>query len=135
MKYFAVLITVCFLGACSSGSSDEQQVRELVAGMEAAAEARDASDVLAFVSDDYGDAQGFDKSQLRNFLHGYLLVHPKLEVLVNISRLEFPAAGLAQAELSVSTVELNDPDHASFKVEFRRVDGDWRLSRADRVRP
>jgi hypothetical protein len=135
MKYFTVLITVCFLAACGARSSDEEQVRELLAGMETAAEARDASDVLAYVADDYDDAQGFDKSQLRNFLRGYFLAHPKLEVVVNISRLEFPADGLAQAELSVSTVELNDPDHARFKVEFRRVDGDWRLSRADRVRP
>jgi len=135
MKFFTVLITVCFLAACSSRSSDEEQLRELVAGMETAAEARDASDVLAFIADDYDDAQGFDKSQLRNFLRGYFLAHPKLEVVVNISQLEFPADGLARAELSVTTVELNDPDHASFKVEFRRVDGDWRVSRADRVRP
>jgi len=135
MKFLTVLITVCFLAACGTRSSDDEQVRELVAGMESAAEARDASDVLAFVADDYDDAQGFDKSQLRNFLRGYFLAHPKLEVVVNISQLEFPADGLARAELSVTTVELNDPDHASFKVEFRRVDGDWRLSRADRVRP
>jgi hypothetical protein len=135
MKFFTVLITTGLLVACGSRSSDEEQVRELVAGMETAAEARDASDVLAFIADDYDDAQGFDKSQLRNFLRGYFLAHPKLEVVVNISQLEFPADGLARAELSVTTVELNDPDHASFKVEFRRVDGDWRLSRADRLRP
>ena len=135
MKFLTVLMTVCCLAACGARSSDEEQVRELVAGMEAAAEARDASDVLAFVADDYDDAQGFDKSQLKNFLRGYLLAHPKLEVVVNISRLEFPADGLARAGLSVTTVEMNDPDHASFDVEFRRVDGDWRLSRADRVRP
>jgi hypothetical protein len=135
MKFFTVLITVCFLAACGQRSSDEEQVREVLASMETAAEARDASDVLAFVANDYGDAQGFDKSHLQNFLRGYFLAHPKLEVVVNISRLEFPADGLAQAELSVSTVELNDPDHATFKVEFRRVHGDWRLGRADRVGP
>lgn len=135
MKFFTVLITVCLLAACGTRSSDEEQLRALIAGMESAAEARDASDVLAFVADDYGDAQGFDKSQLRNFLRGYFLAHPRLDLVVNISQLEFPAEGLAQAELSVTTVELNDPDHAAFKVEFRRVDGEWRLSRADRLRP
>jgi hypothetical protein len=135
MKFFTVLITVCCLTACSAGTSDEDQVRASIASMETAAEARDASDVLAFVADDYDDAQGFDKSQLRNFLRGYFLAHPKLDLVVNISQLEFPADGLAQAELSVTTVELNDPDHAAFKVEFRRVDGEWRLSRADRLRP
>ena len=135
MKFFTVLITVCAVTACSPGTSDEQQIRELIAGMETAAEARDASDVLAFVADDYDDAQGFDTSQLRNFLRGYFLAHPKLDVMVNISRLEFPADGLAQAELSVTTVEFNDPDHARFNVELRRVNGAWRLHRADRLRP
>jgi hypothetical protein len=58
-----------------------------------AAEARDASDVLDLVADDYEDAQGFDRAQLRNFLRGYFLAHPKIELLVNIESLEFPADG------------------------------------------
>jgi hypothetical protein len=137
MKFLPALILIAStatLVACGARSSDEEQIRASIAGMETAAEARDASDVLAFVADDYEDAQGFDKSQLRNFLRGYFLAHPKLDVVVNISQLEFPADGLARAELSVTTVELN-PDHAAFRVEFRRVDGDWRLTRADRLRP
>jgi hypothetical protein len=135
MKCFTVLITVCVVAACAPQSSDEEQVRELIAGAEAAAEARDASDVLALVDDAYQDANGFDKTQLRNFLRGYFLAHPKLEIVVNISQLEFPADGLAQAELSVTSLALNDPDHQRLKVEFQRRDGQWRVTRADRLRP
>jgi hypothetical protein len=135
MKFFTVLITAVLLAACSARSSDEEQLRALIASAEAAAEARDASDVLALVADDYQDANGFDKTQLRNFLRGYFLAHPKLEIVVNISQLEFPAEGLAQAEVSVTSLELNDPDHARLKVEFQRSNGEWRVSRADRLRP
>ena len=135
MKFFTALVTVVLLVACSARSSDEEQLRMLIASAEAAAEARDASDVLALVADDYQDASGFDKTQLRNFLRGYFLAHPKLEIVVNISQLEFPADGLALAEVSVTSVELNDPDHARLKVEFRRSNGEWRVSRADRLRP
>jgi hypothetical protein len=135
MKFLPALIAFCFLAACSARTSDEEQVRELVASAEAAAEARDASDVLALVDDEYADTSGFDKTQLQSFLRGYFLAHPKLEIVVNISQLEFPADGLAQAELSVTSLALNDPDHVRLKVEFRRKDGAWRVFRADRLRP
>lgn len=135
MKFLLPLMLLASLVACSSRSSDEEQVRELIDAVEAAAEARDASDVLAFVADDYADAGGYDKSGLRDFLRAYFLMHPKLELLVNISRLEFPADGLAQAEVTVTTVELSDPDRVTLDVEFRRIDGEWRVVRTERRQP
>lgn len=133
MKFLTVCVAVISLSACGSRSSDEEQVRELVAGVETAAEERDASDVLAFVADDYEDANGFDKSELQNFLRGWLLAHPKVELLVNVESLEFPADGLAHADISVTSVSLSDPDHVRLRVEFRRNGGDWRVKRADRI--
>ena len=135
MKLLTMLIASGLLAACASRSSDEELVRALIDNMETAAEARDASDVLDLVADDYEDAQGFDRAQLRNFLRGYFLAHPKIELLVNIESLEFPADGLAQAEISVTSLALNDPDHALLKVEFRREGSDWKVRRADRVQP
>ncbi len=133
MKFLTVCVAVISLSACGSRSSDEEQVRELIAGVETAAEERDASDVLAFVADDYEDANGFDKSALQNFLRGWLLAHPKVELLVNVESLEFPADGLAQADISVTSVSLSDPDRVRLRVEFRRAGGDWRVQRADRI--
>jgi hypothetical protein len=133
MKFLTVCVAVLSLSACGSRSSDEEQVRDLIAGVESAAEERDASDVLAFVAEDYEDANGFDKSELQNFLRGWLLAHPKVELLVNVESLEFPADGLAQAEVSVTSVSLSDPDHVRLKLEFRRSGGDWRVKRADRI--
>ena len=133
MKLVSVLIAVVCLASCGARTSDEELVREVIATMEAAAEARDASDVLEHVAVNYEDAQGFDRAQLTNFLRGYLLAHPKIELLVDIESLEFPADGLARAEISVTSLALGDADHAQFNVEFRRQGSDWQLSRADRL--
>ena len=114
MKFSAnaslILVATILLAACGAKSSDEQQVRALIDDVETAAEARDASDVLEHVADNYADSSGFDKTQLQDFLRGYFLAHPKLELLVNVESLEFPVDGLAQAVVSVATVELTDPD-------------------------
>jgi hypothetical protein len=135
MKFSTVLVTALLLMACASRTSDEEQLRELIDAMETAAEARDASDVLAHVAADYQDANGFDRTQLRSFLHGYFLAHPRLELLVDLGEFEFPADGLARVDVTVTSVELNDPDRGRLRVEFRRNRGEWQVSRADRVRP
>ena len=128
-----ILLATILLAACGAKTSDEQQVRALIDEVETAAEARDASDVLEHVADDYADSRGLDKTQLQDFLRGYFLAHPKLELAVNIESLEFPVDGLAQAVISVTTVELTDPDLQRLKVEFRRSGSAWQVARADRV--
>ncbi|HYJ40895.1 MAG TPA: hypothetical protein VEW08_08905 [Steroidobacteraceae bacterium] len=128
-----IFVAAILLAACGAKSSDEEQVRALISAVETAAEARDASDVLEHVADSYADSNGFDKTQLQNFLRGYFLAHPRIEVLVNIESLEFPVDGLAQAVISLATVELTDPDMQRLKVEFRRSGSAWQVVRADRV--
>ncbi|MES1263537.1 MAG: hypothetical protein ABUL69_04220 [Peristeroidobacter soli] len=127
-----IFVATILFAACGTKSSDEEQVRALFEAVETAAEARDTSDVLEHVSSQYADSNGFDKTQLQNFLRGYFLAHPKLELLVTIESLAFPVDGLAQAVVSVATVELGDPGLQRLKVELRREDGDWRVVRADR---
>ena len=135
MKFLPAFVLVTLLVACGSRPSDDDRVREVIAALEVAAEARDASDVLEHVAASYEDAQGFDRAQLQNFLRGYFLSHPKIELLVGVEALEFPADGLAQAELTLTSISLTDPDRVRLKVEFRREGDDWRVSRADRLRP
>lgn len=104
MKFLTAFAFVIFLAACGARSSDEDQVRALFASVESTAEKRDSSDVLEFVADGYRDTDGFDKTQLRNFLRAWFLAHPKPEA-----------------------------ERVRLKVEFRRESGDWRLTRADRL--
>ena len=131
--YASLFFTCIFLLACSAKTSDEDEVRALVGAVEAAAEARDTSDVLEHVADNYADSSGFDKSQLHNFLRGYFLAHPRLELLVRIESLEFPVDGLAQAVISVTTVDITDPGAQRLKVEFRHSASSWQVVRADRM--
>ena len=127
-----IFLATILLAACGSKTSDEQQVRMLIDEVESAAEARDASDVLAHVAETYADSDGLDRTQLQDFLRGYFLAHPKLELAVDLESLEFPVDGLAQAVITVTTVELTNPNRQRLKVEFRRSDSGWRVTRADR---
>ena len=109
-------------------------MRELFASAEEAAEARDSSDLLALVADEYTDAQGLDKRALGNFLRAWLLAHPKVKLLVTVESLEFPADGLAQAELAIAQVSLGDANLERIRVELRCDGETWRVVRADRRR-
>ena len=132
MKFLTLCIAVIFFAACGARSSNEEQVRELLERAEAAAQARDASDVLELVATDYSDSQGLDRAQLQNFLRGYFLAHPRVEVLLSVDELEFPVAGLGRARVDVTALPAGD--HVSLRVEFREEGGQWRVARADRIR-
>jgi hypothetical protein len=133
MKFLPLMLAASLLFACGAKPGDDEQLRTLISAVETAAEERDTSDVLTHVADSYADSAGFDKMQLQNFLRGYFLAHPKLELMVNIESLEFPVDGLAQAVVTVATVELTDPDLTRLKVEFRRQENGWKVVRADRA--
>lgn len=120
------------LAACAEKSSDEQQVRELFARVEEAAEARDTSDVLDHVAADYSDERGLDKTRLQTFLRGYFLANPKVELRVDIENLAMPVPGLAQARVDILVLPAGD--RTKLDVELRRQDGGWRVVRADRAR-
>jgi hypothetical protein len=140
MKFSPALILSCSLlalGACSSATSDEQRVRELLASVESAAESRDVGDVLELVADDYADDQGNTRDSLRGFLRVFFIAHPKLELVTSIDDLQFPVDGMARARVTVRGVDLdrfNAGDSVALAVELRRVGGDWRVVRADRAR-
>ena len=136
MKFLPVLILATLLASCAERSSDEQQVRELIANAEKAAEARDTSDVLALVADNYTDAQGRDRARLRGALAAFFAMHPKLELLVDIESIEFPADGLAQARVTVRGLDTSRFDlgeSVALDVELRHAGGKWRVARADRA--
>jgi hypothetical protein len=136
MKFSPVLILSCALAACSSATSDEQRVRELITSVEAAAAARDVGDVLDFVGADYADAQGNTRDSLQLFLHAFFAAHPKLALVTSIDSLEFPVDGLARARVTVRGLDLdrfNAGDSVVLDVELRRAGGEWQVVRADRA--
>lgn len=132
MKFLLTALLAVSLLACAERGSDEQQIHDVIAKMEKAAESRDTGDVLEHVADGYADAQGFDKTRLRNFLRGYFLSNPKVELLVDIESLELPVPGLAKARIDVTV--LPAADRGSFALELRRHEGVWQVVRVDLAR-
>lgn len=138
----ALAFTFVALAACAR-TSDEEQIRAVIASAEKAAEARDTSDVMAIVAEDFRDGQGLDKQQLQNFLRGYFITHPKIELVVRIGDIHLETASRARVQLELIMVGTvgTAGDSAltgnteSLEVDFRKIDGKWLAVRMERKRP
>ena len=146
-RLVAVLVATlaaALTASCSSSSSTpEDEVRAVLTAAEAAAEARDTSDAIALVSEEYADDNGFDQARLRDFLRGYFLAHPSLEVLLRIESVEFLAEDLARATIMLvvlgqRSTGIDDEsrfaaDGERYVVELVREDSAWRVRRVSRA--
>jgi len=92
------------LAACGSPASPEQQVRAVIEAGEAAAEARDLSGMLEHVSTSFRDERGGGREELKQYLRGYLLIHPSVRVLSRVESVEFPYRDYARVQLTVGTL-------------------------------
>jgi len=136
----AAFLLVAGLAGCGPGPSPEDEVREVVAAAEQAAEARDALSLRALVADDYRDGRGYGADEIRRLVHGYLLAHQSVHLLVRIEEIELPATDLARLRATVGMVG-KEADAASawdlaadayeFDVTLAREGGDWRVIKAD----
>lgn len=141
LLFFA--LAAALASACSRGT-DEEQIRALIDSAETAAEARDVSDLMDLVADNYADDRGSDKDELQRFMRAYFVMHPKIELLVTVGEIELETANRARVQVDVTMLGTRldggpeqtslTGDLESLRVELRRVDSQWRVSRADRVR-
>lgn len=140
LKAFVITLSIpLLLAACSSGT-DEDQVRAVIAAAEKAAEARDTSELMDLVADDYTDSRGFDKAQLTQYLRGYFLIHPKIEIITKLGDIEFETANRARLDVEVVMVGTQGNSAAasltgdleSMKVELQRRGSEWVVTRVDR---
>ena len=135
----AVLLATA-LAACGNGPSPEDEIRSVVAAAEQAAEARDAFALRALVADDYRDDRGQGAEDIRRYVHGYLLAHQSVHLLVRIEDIELKATDLARLRATVAMVG-QEAEAASawdlaadvyeFDVTLAEEDGEWRVTRAD----
>jgi hypothetical protein len=132
--FVVALASVLALAACASEGSPEQQVRAVITQAEEAAEASDVSAAMELVADEYADDNGFDRDRLRDFVRGYFLINPSINLLVRVEDVQFPADELAQARVTVGMLGQGlETQLETFDVELVKEGGDWRLRRADRV--
>jgi hypothetical protein len=103
-RWLPALLVGAGLAGCGSSATPEQQVREVIDAGEAAAESRDLSGMLEHVSASFRDDQGGGREELKQYLRGYLLTHPSVEVLTRVESIEFPYRDYARVQLTVGTL-------------------------------
>ncbi|MET0065891.1 MAG: hypothetical protein ABW076_06060 [Candidatus Thiodiazotropha sp.] len=145
----ALLALVLSLTGCSADpETPEARLRATLQAAESALEARDLSDVMAFVDPAYSGHDGRDYRQLRALLIGYLLRHKSIHVLYRIEAIEIdPQTGDARVALYAGVAGGGNDTLVSFdqwrgdllylNLTFReQTSGEWLLtqSRWERVR-
>ena len=123
--------------ACGDRRTPEQQVRDVIAAAEDAAERRDHGDLLALLSPRFEGGHGEDAREISRLLRGYLVANPDLRVATRIERIEFPYEDMARVELTVATLGHGgrgaldlDADAQAIELELRREKGSWLVTRA-----
>jgi ketosteroid isomerase-like protein len=135
-----VLLLQLLLCGCSDPQSPEEQVRAVINGMQAAAEARDTSDLMDFIDPDVRDAEGRGFEEIQRYVRGYLLAHQSVHLLTRIELLEFPVPGDARVRLAVGMAGTSGAggnlaaDLQQLDLVLRQQDGSWKVIHASRRR-
>ena len=132
-------VALALLTACSDPASPEQQVRAVIAAMEAAVEARDVGELMEHVSPNFRDGQGQDRSEASRYARGYFVANQSVHLLTRIESLEFPSPDEARVKLQVGMAGRSGEPGASnlnadlydFDLALIREGDAWKLSYAD----
>ncbi len=134
------MVALALVAGCVERSAPEEELRALVDQAEADAEDRDAPALRELVADDYQDPDGRDADAMRGFLHGYLVMHPSLNLITRIDSIELEGTEQAQVAVTVGMLGRTAGDDAGWDlaVDVYRLDlllaredgGDWRVIRA-----
>ena len=73
-------LTLLLVAACAGPESPQAKLDAFLAKAVAAAEARDTSEIMDLVADDYQDAQGRGRDDMRRYLMGMFLRYGSIQV-------------------------------------------------------
>lgn len=130
-----VLIVYCaILAACGSEPDDpEQELRQWVARMEAAAEEKDRGEMLDGISENYADARGNTRKDIGDRLLVVFLRQQPLVIVSTIDEIEVSGGTAAKLDLTVAMAGTSSgtfglsADAYRFKLELEKADDDWML--------
>jgi hypothetical protein len=133
MKAVFGLVLALALG-CGSAPTPEEEVRAVLAALEAAAEAGDASAFTERVSASYSDPYGHDREKLRSFVVFHVMRSGRgREVIVRVRDVAFTDPTRAVVTLSVGLAGAGDTqglraDVYAVDMDMIREDDAWRVS-------
>lgn len=139
-RFTGTLACMAALAAgCGPAGTPDDEIRALVAAAEEAAEARDASALKDLVADDYQDAAGRSASDIRGYVHGWLVAHQSVRLLSRVDSIELEGTELARVAVTVGMLGREAASESAwdlagdvwrFDLVLARQGGDWRVVRA-----
>lgn len=136
MRWTLVALALA-LGCGRGAETPEDQVRRVLAALEAAAEARDVGALKEHLSEAYKDAQGNDRRTVLGMATGHFMRNKSVYVFSRIAQVEIPDPGSARAEALVAlagtpivdagALPRVNADLYRFDVRLRDEDGTWRV--------
>lgn len=131
----AALLAGLLLAGCGGPAPDpEGRLRAALAAAEEAAESGDHAFFADHVAGDYADAEGRDRMRVLLTLRGLLMRYPRLEIIVDVRKIELLSPRLARVRLEILTAGLGPAGLSAdaFPLELSlRDEGDgWQVTRA-----
>ncbi|MFI5317343.1 MAG: hypothetical protein ACHQ6T_16710 [Myxococcota bacterium] len=141
MRWTLATFALALALGCSGGAeTPEDRVRQVLAALAAAAEARDVGALKAYVSESYKDAEGNDRRTVLGVATAHFMRNSSVYVLMRVSELEIPEPGYASARALVAlagTPIANAGALLSVRADLYRFDlrlrderGEWRVTSA-----
>lgn len=137
---FAFLVLTLALACSPAADTPETRVRETLAALETAAEAKDASAFRAYLSESYSDAEGHDTRAVMGIVTFHFLQNRGIHLLSRVSEVTIGAPGEAEvlALIAMAGTPIDSADALArvradlwrFDVSLREESGDWRVTRA-----
>ena len=106
--------------------TDEEKLVAILEEMRVAATERDLTPILEHIADDYQDASGMGRKELRAYLLGYFLGAQSISATFISRRVEVQGAA-ATAELRVLLRRDGAADTRRIALRFGRTGDDWKI--------
>jgi hypothetical protein len=135
-KYIGLLSSLLLLAACG-GSEPEAAIRENIASMQEAVEAKESGAAVEYLAEYFTGPHGVDKQGLRRILLAHFLQHKNITVA--ITRLDItvneynPVTAQMDAVVVVTAAEgllPQDGDLINVSGDWELHDGEWLLVNA-----
>jgi hypothetical protein len=135
VNFITFLLMLVFLAACSEPLPDETRLRQAVADMEKAAEAKQTGPILDYLAKDFLGNKIYRKANIRGMLLLQFHQNQHIHIYLHIVELKIKNA---QAQIQVQVVLAGRdkkiiPEHARILVidsDWQKRDGEWRVIKA-----